>query len=270
MKLSSVWSKIYMGIIFFLLYAPIAVMAFFSFNSSNSTAKFDGFSLKWYEAVFRDEDLLRALYNTVILALISAVVATVFGTAAAVGISYLKQWQKKAVNSVTNIPMMNPDIVTGVSLLLLFVFSGRILFGDDKLFLGFWGVLIAHITFNLPYVILSVQPALRSCDKHLAEAAQDLGCTPIQSFFKVVLPSILPGMLTGFIMSITLSIDDFVITYFVTNSKFVTLPTFIYTSTRNRMKPDINALSTIMVVAILVLLVLINIFETHGTKKKRR
>ncbi len=269
MRLSSFWSKFYMFFIFVLLYAPIAVMVVFSFNAGNSTAVFSGFSLRWYESLFRDRAILNSLYNTVILAFLSAIISTVLGTAAAVGINYLSKWQRKIVDSITNIPMMNPDIVTGVSLLLLFVFVGRNFFGNSAV-LGFWTVLISHITFNLPYVILSVQPALRGCDTHLSEAARDLGCTPVGAFFRVILPAISPGILTGFIMAFTLSIDDFVITYFTSGNAFETLPMKIYNMTKVKVKPDINALSTIMVVTILLLLVLINIFEARSNKKKRR
>lgn len=270
MRLSSLWSKIYLSIVFILLYAPIAVMVVFSFNSSNSTAVFTGFSLRWYESLFKDSAILNALGNTLFLAVLSALVATVFGTAAAVGITYLSKWQRKVVDTVTNIPMMNPDIVTGVFMLLLFVFIENKFFGGNEI-QGFWTVLIAHITFNLPYVILSVRPALSGCDTHLSEAARDLGCTPVGAFFKVVLPNIFPGIFTGFIMAFTLSIDDFVITYFTSGSSgFETLPVKIYNMTRVRMRPDINALSTLMVAAILLLLVLVNIFEARSNKKKRR
>lgn len=269
MRLSSLWSKAYLVIIFLLLYAPIAVMVIFSFNEGNSTAVFTGVSLRWYESLFRDRAILKSLYNTVILALLSAAISTVLGTAAAVGISYISKWQRRIVNTITNIPMMNPDIVTGVSLLLLFVFVGRNLLGNSAV-LGFWTVLISHVTFNLPYVILSVQPALRGCDTHLSEAARDLGCTPVGAFMKVILPAISPGILTGFIMALTLSIDDFVITYFTSGNSFETLPMKIYNMTKMKVKPDINALSTIMVVTILILLVLINVFEARSNKKKRR
>ena len=191
MRRSSALSKVYMAIVFILLYAPIAVIVLFSFNEGKSTAVFTGFSFKWYVSLFQDREILLSLYNTLLLAVLSAVVATVLGTAAAVGISYLKKWQKKIVNTVTNIPLMNPDIVTGVSLLLLFVFIGKNFFGQTAI-LGFWTVLISHITFNIPYVILSVQPSLRGCDVHLSEAARDLGCTPVKSFSKVVYQILLP------------------------------------------------------------------------------
>ena len=258
-------SKIYLFIIFFLMYAPILVMIFFSFNKGDSTGVFTGFSFKWYAELFHDRHTIGSLYNTLIVAVLSAVIATVLGTAAAVGISYMHRWQKKAVSAVTNIPLMNPDIVTGVSLMLLFVFVG-VLFKNTST-LGFVTVLIAHITFNLPYVIFSVLPMLKASDRYLSEAAQDLGCTPIKAFFKAVLPSVVPGIITGFIMSFTLSIDDFVISYFVSGPGFQTLPLRIYSMTKKRVRPDINALSTILFVVVLVLLILINVRQNRNEKK---
>lgn len=261
-------SKVYMALLLIFMYAPIAVMIFYSFNASESTSVFTGFSLKWYGELFRDKETIRALVNSLIIAVLSAVCSTVLGTAAAVGINAMRGGMRRTVNMVTNIPMMNPEIVTGVSMMLLFVFAGR-LFGIVDV-LGFWTLLIAHITFNLPYVILSVLPSLRRTDRHLSEAAQDLGCTAFSSFFRVVLPSILPGIITGMLMAFTLSIDDFVISYFVSGPTFQTLPLRIYSMTKRRVTPDINALSTIMFVAILVLLVLINVREAREDKKNRK
>ena len=260
-------SKVYMALLLLLMYAPIAVMIFFSFNSSDSTSVFTGFSLKWYSELFRDKETIQALINTLILAVISAVVSTVLGTAAAVGINAMGKGMRKTVNMVTNIPMMNPEIVTGVSMMLLFVFAGRLL-GIVNV-LGFWTLLIAHITFNLPYVILSVLPSLRRTDRHLSEAAQDLGCTPFSAFFRVVLPSIMPGIISGMLMAFTLSIDDFVISYFTSGPSFQTLPLRIYSMTKRRVKPDINALSTLMFAAILILLILMNVREAREDKKQR-
>lgn len=261
-------SKVYMALLLIFMYAPIAVMIFYSFNASESTSVFTGFSLKWYGELFRDKETIRALVNSLIIAVLSAVCSTVLGTAAAVGINSMRGGVRRTVNMVTNIPMMNPEIVTGVSMMLLFVFAGR-LFGIVDV-LGFWTLLIAHITFNLPYVILSVLPSLRRTDRHLSEAAQDLGCTAFSAFFRVVLPSILPGIITGMLMAFTLSIDDFVISYFVSGPTFQTLPLRIYSMTKRRVTPDINALSTIMFVAILVLLVLINVREAREDKKNRK
>lgn len=261
-------SKIYMTLLLLFLYAPIVVMIVYSFNASESTSVFTGFSLKWYGELFRDRETIRALVNSLIIAVLSAVISTVLGTAAAVGVNAMNRRMRKTVNMVTNIPMMNPDIVTGVSMMLLFVFAGRI-FGIVDI-LGFWTMLIAHITFNLPYVILSVLPSLRRTDRHLSEAAQDLGCTPFSAFFRVVLPSIMPGIITGMLMAFTLSIDDFVISYFTSGPTFQTLPLRIYSMTKRRVTPDINALSTIMFVAILILLILINFREAREDKKSRK
>ena len=214
-------SKVYTALIFVILYAPIAVMVLFSFNSINSTGVFAGFSTYWYRELFRDGATLAALKNTLVLAVSSSLIATIIGTVAAVGIFKLKnRAAKSAIMTVTNIPMMNPDIVTGISMMLLFVFVCVRLAGAASL--SFATVLIAHITFNLPYVILSVMPKLRQMDKHLTEAALDLGCTPMQAFFKVELPSIMPGVISGLIMAFTLSLDDFVISYFTTGSGFET------------------------------------------------
>ena len=260
-------SKLYIALIIFFLYAPIAVMVVFSFNSSNSTSVFEGFSLRWYAELFRNSTVLNALGNTLLLALLSALFATVLGSAAAVGIfSYRRRWTKSAVMSVTNIPMMNPDIVTGISMMLLFVFLGRILALRSSL--SFITLLIAHITFNLPYVILSVMPKLTQLDRHLSEAALDLGCTPIKAFFKAVLPSISSGIVTGFIMAFTLSLDDFVISYFTTGPEFQTLPLLIYSMTKRRVTPDMYALSTIMFVSVLLLLILFNLAQSRASRKK--
>ena len=261
-------SKLYIVLIMIFLYAPILVMVLFSFNSSNSTAVFEGFSLRWYSELLKNEAVLTSLTNTLILALASAAISTVLGSAAAVGIfSYKKKWTRSALMSVTNIPMMNPDIVTGISMMLLFVFFGRMLALRNSL--SFVTLLIAHITFNLPYVILSVLPRLKQTDSHLAEAALDLGCTPVKAFFKVILPSISSGIVTGFIMAFTLSLDDFVISYFTTGPEFQTLPLLIYSMTKRRVTPDMYALSTIMFVSVLVLLILFNVSQSRADGKKK-
>ncbi len=260
--------KIYTVLIYVLLYAPIAVMVFFSFNSAKSLVVFEGFSLRWYGELFRDEATLEALKNTLILAVLSSLISTVIGTAAAVGIDKMKKgWKKSAIMTVTNIPMMNPDIVTGISMMLLFVFAGKLVGSQNVL--SFYTVLIAHITFNLPYVILSVLPKLRQTDKHLAEAAQDLGCTPIQAFFKVVLPSIMPGVISGMIMAFTLSLDDFVISYFTLGAEFQTLPIRIFSMTKKVVTPDTYALSTLIFVSILVLLIASNLLGAKNDKKQK-
>ena len=254
-------SRIYIILILLFLFAPIIVMMLFSFNSTRSTAVFSGFSLKWYGELFRDEKAGEALLNTLKLAVLSSLIATVLGTLAAVGLSRLKQrWVRNTMQSVTNIPMMNPDIVTAVSMLMFFVFVGSALGIASRSFLT---VLIAHITFNLPYVILSIMPKIRQMDKHLLEAAADLGCTPIETFFRVELPSILPGVLSGLLMAFTLSLDDFIITQFTKGEGFYTLPTYIYAMTKKKVTPDMYALSTLIFLVILVLLILSNILQAR-------
>ena len=265
-----VLSRFYIGLILFFLYAPVAVMIFFSFNAANSVWVFDGFSFDWYLGLISDSTMLGALKHTLIIAVLSAVISTVLGTAAAVGIMALRsKIANRLVMATTNIPMMNADIVTGISLMFLFVFVGK-LFGFSES-LGFITVLIAHITFNLPYVILSVLPKLKQTDANLLEAALDLGCTPVKAFFKVVLPSISTGIATGMIMAFTLSLDDFVISYF-TCGDYQTLPIIIYDMTKKSVTPDTYALSTIIFITIFVLLILYNTVSTKAENKsaKRR
>ena len=254
-------SRVYIALILLFLFAPIIVMMLFSFNSAKSTAAFAGFSFKWYGELFRDEKAGEALLNTLKLAVLSSVIATVLGTLAAVGLSRLKRrWVRNTIQSVTNIPMMNPDIVTAVSMLMFFVFVGGMLGIATR---SFMTVLIAHVTFNLPYVILSVTPKIRQMDKHLLEAAQDLGCTPIETFFRVELPVILPGILSGLLMAFTLSIDDFIITQFTKGEGFYTLPTYIYSMTKRSVSPKMYALSTLIFLVILVLLILSNVLQAQ-------
>lgn len=267
-------SKFYIALIFLILYAPIIVVILFSFNGSGSLSRFSGFTFHWYAELFRDGEALKALKNSLILAVLSSLLATVLGTLCAFAINRAKRkWFSRAVETVTNIPMMNPDIVTGVSMMLLFVFVGTLIGAtEDKL--NFWTLFIAHVTFNLPYVILNVSPKLRQMDRNLPEAALDLGCTPLQSFFKVELPAILPGVLSGLIMAFTLSLDDFVISYFTSGSDFQTLPILIYSMTKKEVKPDIYALSTLIIITILVLLLLSNFIgsrsDAHGKSKKAK
>ena len=267
-------SRVFIAICFIILYAPILVLMLFSFNSTASTGVFSGFSLYWYGELFKSGDVLNALRNTLILAVTSSLTATVIGTCAAVGLDRMRSRRMRGiVSSVTNVPMMNPDIVTGVSMMLLFVFVGTLIGAtEDKL--NFWTLFIAHVTFNLPYVILNVSPKLRQMDRNLPETALDLGCTPLQSFFKVELPAILPGVLSGLIMAFTLSLDDFVISYFTSGSDFQTLPILIYSMTKKEVKPDIYALSTLIIITILVLLLLSNFIgsrsDAHGKSKKAK
>jgi len=266
MKKSKLFGNIYTVFAFIFLYLPIAVLILFSFNSSNSTSEFDGFSFKWYGELFSDSATLDALKNTLILAILSALIATVIGTMASYGIYKMRNKHlKSSIMSVTKIPMINPEIVVGISMMLLFVFVGGIIGSQSSL--GFGTVLIAHITFNLPYVILSVLPKFKQMDKSLPEAAQDLGCTPLQSFFKVELPAILPGVISGLIMAFTLSLDDFVISYFTIGSGFETLPIRIYSMTKKRVTPDMYALSTLIFVSILVLLLLSNLTSDKSREK---
>lgn len=262
-------SKIYAGLVFAFLYAPIFVMILFSFNTTTSTSVFSGFSLQWYKSLFEDEATLRALYNTIILAVSSSVIATVLGTAAAVGIDKMRKGPlRSGLMATTNIPMMNPEIVTGISMMLLFVFVGRIV--SDNAVLGFGTLLIAHVTFNLPYIILNVLPKLRQTDRNLAEAAQDLGCKPVMAFFKVVLPSIMPGIITGMITAFTLSLDDFIISYFTSGPGFQTLPIAIFSMTKKRVKPDMYALSALIFVSILLLLILYNLAQAKSEEKSKK
>ena len=262
-------SRLYIVLIMIFLYAPLAVMVVFSFNSSNSTSVFAGFSFRWYSELFESDTILASLKNTLVLAVLSSFIATILGSVAAVGIlNYKRKWTKSAVMTTTNIPMMNPDIVTGISMMLLFVFVGRLV--SLKTSLGFVTVLIAHITFNLPYVILSVMPKLRQMDFHLPEAALDLGCTPFKAFFKVVLPNISSGIVTGFIMAFTLSLDDFVISYFTTGPDFQTLPILIYTMTKKRVTPDMYALSSLIFLCVLILLILFNVTQSKTNKRSHK
>ena len=260
-------AKVYTALIFLFLFAPIAIMLFFSFNSGNSLSVFSGFSLYWYKELFHDTNTLGALKNTLVLALCASVLSTIMGTAAAVGINKLRsRYMKTAMNTVTNIPMTNPDIITGISLMLMFVFAGRLMGLGTSL--SFWTMLIAHITFCLPYVILQVLPKLRQMDASLPEAAMDLGCTPLRAFFKVELPEILPGVLTGLIMAFTLSLDDFVISYFTAGNGFETLPIRIYSMTKKTVTPKMYALATLIFFAILALLIVNNLMDDSGEKER--
>ena len=260
-------AHIYSALMFIFLYAPIVVLVVFSFNSGKSMSVFSGFSLHWYQELFRDNATLDAFKNTLIIAVLSSLISTVMGTAAATAIfKYKNKLFKKAVMTVTNIPMMNPEIVTGISMMLLFVFIGSIFGRSDSL--GFGTVLIAHVTFELPYVILNVLPKLKQTDPNLFEAAQDLGCTPIKAYFKVVLPAIISGVVSGLVMAFTLSVDDFIISYFVSGPTSQTLPIRIFSMTKKRVTPDMYALSTLIFVAILALLILSNLIGSKDNKPK--
>lgn len=263
MKLSA---KIYSAIIFIFLFAPIVVLLVFSFNESKSLSVFSGFSWKWYKELFRDRNTLESVKNTLLLAAAATAISTVMGTMAAVGINKLRsKWYRAAMNTVTDIPMTNPDIITGISLMLMFVFVGR-LFGASTS-LNFFTLLAAHVTFCTPYVILQVLPKLQQMDKALPEAAMDLGCTPIRAFLKVELPEILPGIITGAIMAFTLSLDDFVISYFTSGSGFETLPIRIYGMTKKTVTPKMYALATIIFFVTLALLLISNFVDNDDRRK---
>ncbi len=259
-------SKIYTGIIFAFLFAPIAVLLIFSFNESKSLSVFSGFSLKWYKELLSDRNTIESVKNTLILATCATLISTVIGTAAAVGINKIRtKWHRTVMNTVTDIPMTNPDIITGISLMLMFVFVGR-MFGS-KASLNFWTMLIAHITFCLPYVILQVLPKLQQMDKSLREAAMDLGCTPFRAFFKAELPQIMSGIVTGAIMAFTLSLDDFVISYFTAGTGFTTLPIRIYSMTKKTVNPKMYALATIIFIVTMSLLLISNLVDSKDSEK---
>ena len=258
-------SKVFTALIMIFLFAPIVILLVFSFNEAKSLSVLSGFSLYWYRELFRDSETLNAVKNTLVLAVCAAAISTVMGTAAAVGINKLRNRYLHAVmDTVTNIPMINPEIITGISLMLMFVFVGR-LFGAATS-LSFWTLLIAHVTFCLPYVILQVLPKLQQMDKSLPEAAMDLGCTPLRAFLKVEIPEILPGVITGMIMAFTLSLDDFVISYFTTGNGFQTLPIRIYNMTKKTVTPKMYALATIIFFVILALLLLSNLSDSDGSQ----
>ena len=269
MKKHRFLSTIIISIVMAFLFAPMLVLIVFSFNSGNSTAAFQGFSLEWYGVLLNDAETLGALKNSLILAVTSSAIATVMGTAAAYGLGKMRsKYLKNMIVTTTNIPMINPDIITGISLMLMFVFVGSMLGFADKL--SFWTMLIAHVTFGLPYVIMSVQPKINQMDKSLPEAALDLGCTPLQTFFKVELPEIMPGVMSGAIMAFTMSLDDFVISYFTKGSSFQTLPLLIYSMTKKRVTPKIYALATIIFIVILVMLLISNLMGTRDERLKAK
>lgn len=251
-----VLERIYLGLIFVFLYAPILILIVLSFNASKSRSKWGGFTLDWYIKLFKNDDILSALYTTLLLAFLSALIATVIGTAASIAINNMKRIPRTILLGITNIPMLNADIVTGISLMLLFVAFNYIL-GFTNI-LGFTSVLMAHITFNIPYVILSVMPKLKQLNKSTYEAALDLGATRNYAFFKVVFPDIFPGVLSGFLLAFTMSLDDFVITHFTKGASIDTLSTKIYAEVRKGIKPEMYALSTLLFLSVLILLVIVN------------
>lgn len=255
------FQKFYVGIILLFLYVPILVLIAFSFNESKGRS-WTGFSLKWYGELLHDEVILQALGNTLIIAIIAAIFATILGTAAAIGIHNLGKTSRTIIKNVNNLPLINPEIVTGISLMILFSFC--------RITPGFFTIIVAHITFCVPSVVLSVLPKLRQINKNIYEAALDLGCTDIQAFFKVILPEIMPGVFSGFLMAITYSIDDFIISYFTTGPDAQTLPIVIYSITRKPVTPKLNALSTIMFLVVLIILFIVNFNSSRENTKEKK
>ena len=258
----NVATKIYIALIFIFLYAPIATLMVLSFNASKTRSKWGGFTMKWYVSLFRNKDILNALSNTLIIALSSALIATVIGTVACVAMNGMHRRTKAIMMGITNIPMLNAEIVTGISLMLLFISFG--------LKFGMGTILLAHITFNIPYVILSVMPRMKQLNPSTYEAALDLGASSLTAFFKVVFPDLLPGVLSGFLMAFTMSLDDFIITHFTKGAGVDTLSTKIYTEVKKGIKPEMYALSTIIFVTVLVLLLLINLSPSKKGAKTDR
>lgn len=251
--------RLYIILIFIFLYAPIVTLMVLSFNASRTRAKWGGFTLKWYAALLDNRTILQALTNTLLLAFLSALISVIIGTIATLAIHNMKRRSRAVVMGITNIPMLNAEIVTGISLMLLFI--------TLRMRLGFTTVLLSHITFNIPYVILSVMPRMKQLNPHTYEAALDLGASHMQAFFKVIFPDILPGVLSGFLMAFTMSLDDFIITHFTKGPGFDTLSTKIYTEVRKGIKPEMYALSTLIFITVLILLILVN--ATPADKKKK-
>ena len=259
--MKTVAKRIYIALIILFLYAPIGILMVLSFNESKTRAKWGGFTFICFFSLFQNEEILRALFNTLLIAFTSSLIATVIGTVACIAMTGMKRRAKSILMGITNIPMLNADIVTGISLMLLYISLG-IRFGMGT-------ILLSHITFNIPYVILSVMPRMRQINISTYEAALDLGSSPIHAFFKVVFPDLLPGILSGFLMAFTMSLDDFIITHFTKGSGINTLSTKIYTELRKGIKPEMYALSTIIFVTVLVLLILVNITPDKASKEKK-
>lgn len=253
--------RAYIALIMAFLYAPIVLLILYSFNDSKSRAAWGGFTLRWYQELFSDTAILSALGTTLTVGLLSAVISTVLGTAGAIALFQLRRRPRHALLSVINLPMLNSEVVTGVSLMLLFAMA--------HVQLGYVTLLLAHVGFGVPYVVLSVLPKLRQLDPHLAEAAQDLGATPLQGFLRVILPDIMPGVFSGFLMALTMSIDDFVISFFTTGSGVSNLSITIYTMAKRGISPKINALSTLIFLCVFALLIGLNLrdFKRGGRKK---
>ena len=242
--------RFYLGLVLAFLYIPIVVLIVQSFNAGKSRAKWEGFSFRWYEELFHDPNIINALVITLSIALLAALFSTIIGTLAAIGIHAMKRRPQNLMLTLNNIPMTMPDIVTGISLMLLFIFT--------QVERGFVTMLLAHITFDVPYVILSIMPKLKQMNKNTYEAALDLGATPMYALFHVILPQVMPGVITGAMLAFTLSLDDFTISYFTTSPLVQNLSTLIYSQARKGIKPTMNALSALMFVALLLLLLVVN------------
>ena len=258
-RLKQFFQDFYLALILLFLYIPIVTMIVLSFNNTKSRTVWGGFTTHWYTQMFQDSAIMNALNNTLLIAFASALIATVIGTIAAIGINSMKRIPRTIVMGINNIPMLNSDIVTGISLMLVFLVIGNFLSHFDReLPFGFWTVLIGHITFNIPYTILSIMPKLRQTSRYTYEAALDLGATPFYAFYKTTLPDLMPGILSGFLLAFTMSLDDFVITHFVKGAGFDTLSTKIYTEVKKGIKPEMYALSSLLFLAVLILLLLSN------------
>ena len=256
--MKKIFARVYVAFIFLFLYTPIAVLIFYSFNKSKSRGVFSGFTFYWYKELFSNDLILHSFLNTIIVASVSSILATIIGTFAAIGINSFNKNIKNSIMGITYVSIINPEIVTGVSLMLLFVIL--------KIKFGFTTLILAHITFNIPYVILNVMPKLKQKDNSLYEAALDLGCTPFMAFWKVIIPDILPGIIAGFLMALTYSLDDFVVSYFTSGITSQTLPITIYSMTRKRVSPEINAISTVIFIVILFTLLIVNFKEIKKEK----
>lgn len=260
--------RTYIVLIFGFMYLPIAVLIAYSFNENRSRAVFTGFTLDWYRSLFHNEMILSALGLSLVLALVSSVVATVLGTLATIGINAMGRRAQLIINNISYVPVVNPEIITGVSLMLLFVLLQRAGLGGDGGIFGWVTLLIAHITFNVPYVIFNVAPKLRQLDSSLYNAALDLGCTPSQAFFKVILPQLTPAILSAFLICLTYSIDDFMISYFNCGT-MQTLPIAIYSMTRRRVSPEINALSAVIFLVILAIILISNALDGRAYRRNQ-
>lgn len=260
MKKNTLFNKIYLVLIMAFFYLPIVYVVLFSFNESKSLTNFTGFSLKWYEKMFATRAMMESIYYSVLIAVIATVVSTIVGTIVAIGLSKSSHLIKQVVTQVNNLPMLNPDIVTAIGMMLLF--------STLNVPTGFGTLLIAHITFCIPYVILSVMPKLRQLDENLAEAALDLGCTPFEAMYKVIIPQIKEGIVSGALVAFTMSFDDFVISYFTTGPGINNISTYVYATTK-RINPSVNALSTLIVVAITIILILSNVLPLIRARRNK-